>query len=38
LTEITSKVDTAIEQVTQGRSSAKDALDKAQSQIEGLVR
>lgn len=38
LTEITSKVDTAIESVTQGKSTAKAALDKAQSQIEGLVR
>ncbi|MFJ4683056.1 sugar ABC transporter substrate-binding protein [Streptomyces sp. NPDC088789] len=37
-TEITSKVDTAIESVTQGKSSAKDALDKAQSEIEGLVQ
>ncbi|KRV50871.1 ABC transporter substrate-binding protein [Wenjunlia vitaminophila] len=36
-TEITSKVDAAIESVTQGKSSAKDALDKAQSEIEGLV-
>ncbi|MEV2191866.1 sugar ABC transporter substrate-binding protein [Streptomyces phaeochromogenes] len=38
LTEITSKVDTAIESVTQGKSSAKAALDKAQSEIEGLVQ
>ncbi|MFE0674185.1 sugar ABC transporter substrate-binding protein [Streptomyces sp. NPDC058867] len=38
LTEITSKVDTAIESVTQGKSSAKDALDKAQSEIESLVQ
>lgn len=37
LTEITSKVDTAIESVTQGKASAKEALDKAQSEIEGLV-
>ncbi|MFJ4466950.1 sugar ABC transporter substrate-binding protein [Streptomyces sp. NPDC089424] len=37
LTEITSKVDSAIESVTQGKSSAKAALDKAQSEIEGLV-
>ncbi|MDF3301441.1 sugar ABC transporter substrate-binding protein [Streptomyces tropicalis] len=37
LTEITSKVDSAIESVTQGRTSAKAALDKAQSEIEGLV-
>ncbi|GAA2324042.1 sugar ABC transporter substrate-binding protein [Streptomyces cuspidosporus] len=37
-TEITSKVDTAIESVTQGKSSAKEALDKAQSQIQGLVK
>ncbi|MFF2652689.1 sugar ABC transporter substrate-binding protein [Streptomyces sp. NPDC058045] len=36
-TEITSKVDTAIESVTQGESSAKAALDKAQSEIESLV-
>ena len=38
LTEITSKVDAAIESVTQGKSSAKAALDKAQSEIEGLVQ
>ncbi|MDT0435513.1 MULTISPECIES: sugar ABC transporter substrate-binding protein [Streptomyces] len=38
LTEITSKVDTAIESVTQGKSTAKAALDKAQSEIEGLVQ
>lgn len=38
LTEITSKVDTAIGAVTQGSSSAKSALDQAQSQIEGLVK
>ncbi|MGY6026338.1 sugar ABC transporter substrate-binding protein [Streptomyces spinosirectus] len=37
LTEITSKVDDAIGAVTQGRSSAKAALDKAQSAIESLV-
>ncbi|MEU1788414.1 sugar ABC transporter substrate-binding protein [Streptomyces sparsogenes] len=37
-TEITSKVDTAIESVTQGKSSAKEALDKAQSEIQGLVK
>ncbi|MEU9336702.1 sugar ABC transporter substrate-binding protein [Streptomyces sp. NPDC048290] len=36
-TEITSKVDTAIEAVTQGKSSAQDALDKAQTEIEGLA-
>ncbi|MEU8754756.1 sugar ABC transporter substrate-binding protein [Streptomyces chartreusis] len=38
LTEITSKVDAAIESVTQGKSTAKAALDKAQSEIEGLVQ
>ncbi|MEU2727171.1 sugar ABC transporter substrate-binding protein [Streptomyces griseoviridis] len=38
LTEITSKVDTAIESVTQGKSTAKAALDKAQSEIDGLVQ
>ncbi|MEU2784190.1 sugar ABC transporter substrate-binding protein [Streptomyces sp. NPDC007110] len=38
LTEITSKVDAAIESVTQGKSGPKAALDKAQSQIEGLVK
>jgi ABC-type glycerol-3-phosphate transport system substrate-binding protein len=38
LTEITSKVDAAIESVTQGKSSAQDALDKAQSEIEGLAK
>ncbi|MGW6735911.1 sugar ABC transporter substrate-binding protein [Streptomyces sp. NPDC055013] len=38
LTEITSKVDAAIESVTQGKSGAKAALDKAQSEIEGLVQ
>ncbi|MEV6109142.1 sugar ABC transporter substrate-binding protein [Streptomyces sp. NPDC051940] len=37
-TEITSKVDTAIESVTQGKSSAQEALDKAQGEIEGLVQ
>lgn len=37
LTEITSKVDDAIGLVTQGKSSAKAALDKAQSAIESLV-
>ncbi|MFF4524630.1 sugar ABC transporter substrate-binding protein [Streptomyces bluensis] len=37
LTEITSKVDEAIGAVTQGKSSAKAALDKAQSAIESLV-
>jgi ABC-type glycerol-3-phosphate transport system substrate-binding protein len=37
LTEITSKVDDAIGSVTQGKSSAKAALDKAQSAIESLV-
>ncbi|SEK54686.1 multiple sugar transport system substrate-binding protein [Nonomuraea pusilla] len=37
LTEITSKVDEAIGSVTQGTSSAKEALDKAQSAIAGLV-
>ncbi|MGW2240448.1 sugar ABC transporter substrate-binding protein [Streptomyces sp. NPDC001759] len=36
-TEITSKVDDAIGAVSQGDSSAKAALDKAQSEIEGLV-
>ncbi|MFF0227235.1 sugar ABC transporter substrate-binding protein [Streptomyces sp. NPDC004629] len=38
LTEITSKLDSAIESVTQGKSTAKAALDKAQSEIEGLVK
>ncbi|MFB6963042.1 sugar ABC transporter substrate-binding protein [Streptomyces sp. NPDC056309] len=38
LTEITSKVDSAIASVTQGNSTAKAALDKAQSEIEGLVK
>ncbi|GAA5084583.1 ABC-type glycerol-3-phosphate transport system substrate-binding protein [Thermocatellispora tengchongensis] len=38
LTEITSKVDEAIGEVSQGRSSAKEALDKAQSAIANLVR
>lgn len=38
LTEITSKVDAAIESVTQGKSTAQAALDKAQSEIEGLVQ
>ncbi|GHF14583.1 sugar ABC transporter substrate-binding protein [Streptomyces spiralis] len=38
LTEFTSKVDAAIEQVTQGHSAPKAALDKAQSEIEGLTR
>ncbi|MCQ4211550.1 MULTISPECIES: sugar ABC transporter substrate-binding protein [Streptomyces] len=37
-TEITSKVDSAIESVTQGKSSAKAALDKAQGEIESLVK
>lgn len=37
-TEITSKVDAAIESVTQGKSSAKEALDKAQGEIESLVK
>ncbi|MFB6981413.1 sugar ABC transporter substrate-binding protein [Streptomyces scopuliridis] len=35
--EITSKVDEALGAVTQNKSSAKDAADKAQSEIEGLV-
>ncbi len=30
-------MDSAIESVTQGKSSAKAALDKAQAEIEGLV-
>ncbi|MDX3247104.1 sugar ABC transporter substrate-binding protein [Streptomyces sp. ME18-1-4] len=38
LTEITAKLDDAIGAVTQGKSSAKAALDKAQSEIEGLVK
>ncbi|XVQ06810.1 sugar ABC transporter substrate-binding protein [Spirillospora sp. CA-255316] len=38
LTEITSKVDDAIGSVSQGTSSAKAALDKAQSEIEKLVK
>ncbi|NUP68544.1 MAG: extracellular solute-binding protein, partial [Nonomuraea sp.] len=37
LTEITSKVDDAIGAVSQGKSSPKAALDKAQSAIENLV-
>ena len=37
-TEITAKIDDAIGAVTQGKSSAKAALDKAQSEIEGLVK
>ncbi|NDZ79214.1 sugar ABC transporter substrate-binding protein [Streptomyces sp. SID10853] len=37
-TEITSKVDTAIESVTQGKASAEDAAKKAHSDIEGLVK
>ncbi|MCX4548463.1 sugar ABC transporter substrate-binding protein [Streptomyces sp. NBC_01387] len=37
-TEITSKVDTAIESVTQGKSSAEAAAKKAQSEIESLVK
>ncbi|WP_329122317.1 sugar ABC transporter substrate-binding protein [Streptomyces sp. NBC_01465] len=36
-TEITSKVDSAIESVTQGKSSAEDAAKKAQSEIESLL-
>ncbi|MFD7552516.1 sugar ABC transporter substrate-binding protein [Streptomyces sp. NPDC059816] len=35
--EITSKVDTAIESVTQGKASAEDAAKKAQSEVESLV-
>lgn len=37
LTEITSKVDDAIGAVAQGKSSAKAALDKAQSTIQNLA-
>ncbi|QNE75155.1 extracellular solute-binding protein [Streptomyces finlayi] len=37
-TEITDKVDQAIAKVTQGKASAEDALDTAQSEIEGLVK
>ncbi|MBO1336991.1 sugar ABC transporter substrate-binding protein [Streptomyces sp. VRA16 Mangrove soil] len=37
-TEITSKIDTAIEKVVQGKASAKSALDEAAQQIEGLVQ
>ncbi|WP_428952524.1 sugar ABC transporter substrate-binding protein [Streptomyces sp. cg35] len=37
-TEITSKIDEAVESVTQGKSSAKEALDKAQGEIESLVK
>ncbi|WP_425826982.1 sugar ABC transporter substrate-binding protein [Streptomyces fractus] len=37
-TEITSKVDTAIEKVAQGKASAKSALDTANTEIEGLVQ
>ncbi|WP_329621353.1 sugar ABC transporter substrate-binding protein [Streptomyces sp. NBC_01255] len=36
--EITSKVDAAIESVTQGKASAEDAAKKAQSEVEGLVK
>lgn len=38
LTEITSKVDEAIGSASRGTSSAKAAMDKAQSAIEGLVK
>ncbi|WP_055568848.1 sugar ABC transporter substrate-binding protein [Streptomyces atriruber] len=37
-TEVTSKVDAAIESVTQGKASAEDAADKAQSEVENLVK
>ncbi|MGW2226407.1 sugar ABC transporter substrate-binding protein [Streptomyces formicae] len=37
-TEVTSKVDAAIESVTQGKTSAEDAAEKAQSEIENLVK
>ncbi|SDK15442.1 sugar ABC transporter substrate-binding protein [Streptomyces indicus] len=37
-TEITSKIDTAIEKATQGKESPKAALDEAQRAIEGLVQ
>ncbi|MET9551284.1 sugar ABC transporter substrate-binding protein [Streptomyces sp. NPDC006645] len=37
-TEISSKADEAISQVTQGKASAEDAAKKAQSAIEGLVK
>ncbi|MFJ8793755.1 sugar ABC transporter substrate-binding protein [Streptomyces sp. NPDC102462] len=37
-TEITSKIDSAIEKVVQGKASAKTALDAANSEIEGLVQ
>lgn len=36
--EITSKVDSAIESVTQGKESAEDAAKKAQSEVESLVK
>jgi multiple sugar transport system substrate-binding protein/arabinogalactan oligomer/maltooligosaccharide transport system substrate-binding protein len=36
--EITDKVDQAIEKVTQGKASAEDALKTAQSEIEALVK
>ncbi|MEV0776224.1 sugar ABC transporter substrate-binding protein [Streptomyces sp. NPDC050433] len=36
-TEISSKADEAISQVTQGKASPEDAAKKAQSEIEGLV-
>lgn len=36
-TEITAQVDDAIGAVSQGKSTAKEALDKAQSEIENLV-
>ncbi|MFJ4710845.1 sugar ABC transporter substrate-binding protein [Streptomyces sp. NPDC088785] len=36
--EITSKIDTAIEDAAQGKASPKAALDKAQGEIESLVQ
>ncbi|WP_445403039.1 sugar ABC transporter substrate-binding protein [Streptomyces sp. LE64] len=36
--EITSKVDRAVESVTQGKASAEEAAKKAQSEVESLLR
>ncbi|MFF3640075.1 sugar ABC transporter substrate-binding protein [Streptomyces sp. NPDC002564] len=37
-TEVTSKVDAALESVTQGKASAEDAAGKARSEVETLVK
>ncbi|MEU5955740.1 sugar ABC transporter substrate-binding protein [Streptomyces sp. NPDC047525] len=37
-TEVTSKVDAAVESVTQGKASPEDAAKKAKSEIESLVK